>query len=646
MDLSHSPPKRRRLSPPTSIKVTLENTELGQLLPNGASPSKRRSSFMSPTKASLARFYPSLLPRAKSAEPTRPVSRETYASVKQISAGEGGVNGSVVHVASTAPQELESGMNGVEERQALPATPRRSSQSSGGNIALESQEQPPMNPEPRASPPAELTDEGTTVSGTAGGVQNPVAEAADIGSTGVTSVPDSQNPEFPSTPMQRKAHVPASGMGVGEDGEPSLPSTPSQLGLEPPREKPNGLPFSNPSRRPKRKRRSIVKSSPLKPLDVPLEHPNLERESPTISLGPRLYIANTPRPPPQAEEAHLLQLRNRLKDLEKQLQDIEDQVLRQLLVSSWQQDRSKEGTETAKRRKDVAQRSTKIVHLRNEILKIQTAQNINHRQDRREATEHQVVYTKGPSLTQRLADLLPFSVPCRLSEPTSPSPIGVEIDLQALEIDTLQPDGEPFTITTSDELLLSPTEDSILLQRQNVKLSTSHQLLTCSLQVTANVATQQISHLDITALSPWAEPELGLWLRQSRESMELVALGRAFGRYWEVAKQRGKCWISCKRDFKDLVANAPNSNCVLSYLGIQDLIFARSNVQLKVDWRISLSEGGDVESHSTVHPRFPLAWQEGAGIELAKIGDAFTMLVEDRGIAEAIEMMCRVVFPR
>ena len=81
---------------------------------------------------------------------------------------------------------------------------------------------------------------------------------------------------------------------------------------------------------------------------------------------------------------------------------------------------------------------------------------------------------------------------------------------------------------------------------------------------------------------------------------------------------------------------APHDQRPLFYLGMQELVFARSNVQLKVTWRISLSDQGEVESHSSACPRFPAAWHQEATSELAKIGDAFMMLVEDRGISEAI----------
>ena len=610
---------------------------------------------MSPTKASLARFYPSLLPRAKSAEPPRPVSREKHASIRKHTVGEGATNGTRAYVAAAALEGLRSPTNGMEK--GLLVTPRQRSQIPGkGNESID-QSQSMMISEIRASPPEELRFEGMVVSDANGGQQEPVADALDMEITGVTIIPDSQSPQVPSTPTQRAACVPTSGMGIGENGEPSLPSTPSQLGLEPPRERPKGLLFDSPSKRLRRKGRSTAKFSPLKSPVVAPEHSMQRQKSPAASLGPRRYIANTPKPPPRPEEAHLVQLRNRLSDLEKQLRDIEDKLLRQILLSSWQQDRSKEGKDTAKRRKDVVQLSTKIVQLRDEVLQRQAAQSTEQGLAGLEPIDREKAATKAPTLTQRLANFLPFATKAPPSEPSPPSPKNKTVT-QILDVDKLQSTTEPlqsttgpFMITTSDTLLLPSTEDKSLLQRQKVTISTPHQLLTCDLQLTANVATQEISQLDAQALSSWAEPELGSWLRQPHDKMKLAALGRAFGRYWEAAQLRSQCWISCREDFKDLVTDATSESThnPLSYLGTQDLVLARSNVQLKFHWGISIDEEGAVESQSSVHPSFPPSWQQQQGPDdggqLAKIGDAFAMLVEDRGIAEAVEMICRIVFP-
>src|SRR5438874_13595704 len=55
--MSASPPKRRKTSPSTSVTVDASNI--------GGHPSTpKRASFQSPTKASLARSHPSLLPQS------------------------------------------------------------------------------------------------------------------------------------------------------------------------------------------------------------------------------------------------------------------------------------------------------------------------------------------------------------------------------------------------------------------------------------------------------------------------------------------------------------------------------------------------------------------------------------------------------
>ena len=644
MDLS--PSKRRRTSPSTSIAVTAENTYFDQIPQNGASQSKRRMSLMSPTKASLARFYPSLLPRAKSAEPPRPVSREKHASIRKHTVGEGGTNGARAYVASATLEGLISPTNAMENGHGLLVTPRRTSEVPGKINESSDQGQSKMITGIRASPPEEVRYEGMAVSDTKGGQQEPVADALDLKNTGATIIPDSQDPQLPSTPTQRAPYVPTSGMGIGEDGEPSLPSTPSQLGLEPPRERPKGLLLDSPSKRLRRSRRSTAKSSPLKATAVTPEHSLQRQKTPVASLGPRRYIANTPKPPPRPEEAHLVQLRNRLSELEKQLQDIEDKLLRQILLSSWHQDRSREGKDTAKRRKDVDQRSTKIVQLRDEVLQIQAVQSTDQGLAGPEAIDQGEALTNAPTLTQRLANFLPFATKAPPSEPRHPSPKNTAVT-QTLDL-AIQPTTEPFTITTSDTSLLPSTEEESLLQRQKVTLSTPHHSLTCDLQLTANVATQEISQLDIQVLSPWAEPELGSWLRQPHHAkMALATIGSAFGRYWEAAQLRSQCWISCREDSKDLVVDPRSestTNPPLSHLGTQHLVLARRKVRLQFDWVISIDNEGQVHSRSSVSPSFPPAWPDEGG-QLAKVGDAFAMLVEDRGIAEAVGMICKIVFP-
>ena len=632
--MDSSPSKRRRTSPSTSIAVTVENTNLESLPQDGASSTIRQPSFMSPTKASLARFHPSLLPRAKSAEAPRPVSVEIHGSIENDSAPSGRTNGAEVNVAGTASEQFESGINGVAKSLGLQVTPRRKSPSPGEGSARAKRGPSVTSPVPRASPPEEARPKGTKDDGTNGGQQQPVADIAGIGNSGITFIPDSQNSQLPSTPKQREPHVPTSGMGVGEDGEPSLPSTPSQLGLEPLWEKSQGLLFSSPIRRSRRKGRSSAKSSPLKSLDPLPKTSNQKQKSSIADLGPRRYIDNTPTPPLPKEEVLLIELQTRLHNLESQLQDIEVKLLQQILASSWQENGGKEGEYKAQQRKEVVQRSTKIVQLRDEVRQIRTAQSI-------EATP--VAATKALTLTQRLAKFLPFAIVSHSPESRFPPPKTNGVN-HTLDSDTMQIAVTPF-INISNASLLPTTADNDFLQRQDVLLSTPQESLKCDLQITTNINAHQITKLETQALSSWAEPELGSWLRGPREKMEVAVLGRAFGRYWEVAKIRGKCWMSCKQEFTNLVANAPESNSPLLYLGMQDLIFARSNVQLKLTWHISLNDQGEVESHSSACPRFPAAWQQEANSELTKVGDAFMMLVEDRGIPEAIGTICKVVFP-
>lgn len=98
-------------------------------------------------------------------------------------------------------------------------------------------------------------------------------EAADETPDGAQEVIDGQlaqelqgsagKPSARNSRGRDRIEIPAS----ADQGEPELPPTPTQLGLEAPPEPPKGLLYS-PSRRPPRKKAPAVKSSPLKPREL------------------------------------------------------------------------------------------------------------------------------------------------------------------------------------------------------------------------------------------------------------------------------------------------------------------------------------------------------------------------------------------
>ena len=114
--------------------------------------------------------------------------------------------------------------------------------------------------------------------------------------------------------------------GSADQGEPELPPTPTQLGLEAPPEPPRGL-LNSPSRRPPRKKASGVKSSPLKPRDPPHEVlSKTERRTSSRIQGLMKQTRQQPEPEVEQISEEVLE-KQRLRDrLQVHLQRLQEDV--------------------------------------------------------------------------------------------------------------------------------------------------------------------------------------------------------------------------------------------------------------------------------------------------------------------------------
>lgn len=177
------------------------------------------------------------------------------------------------------------------------------------------------------------------------------------------------------------------------------------------------------------------------------------------------------------------------------------------------------------------------------------------------------------------------------------------------------------------------------------------QLLQAKLQVTMNGADLIITVLNIVEISQWAHRELGTWFALLNGNKTLSAVGAAFGHYYLVSKERAECFRDSEQEFRALldnqtVATSIKTQDLTSYLGRQTLTFSREPVALEISWLLSINDEGDVESLISAKASFPASWQQTeGGDQLAKVGEAFDILVKDRGPKEAMSVVCRLIFP-
>ena len=368
------PPKRRKTSPLTHLSITPQDGQTRLESRDGERSSQGRASFMSPTKASLARFNPSLLAPSNASDPGRPQSQ---GSDRERSKIRGGLNGlmsqttqaDIAEPASTAERITGAPFLGTNG-QGLHAAPRRRSRTPGKQSTPSNNTQLLPLSNARESLPAEERGQRNRGHATDPEGQSPLPLPAltRVEVSGTNGAPTAnESTHLPSTPTHSGIPGQRSGMAFSEDGEPSLPSTPIHLGLEAPAERPKGLLFSSPNRRSKRKETTATKSSPLKPKDAGPSHSLKTSDSVSRSLGPRVYISSVPRPPPTEQQAAQLKLRESLQAMEQQLHDIEDELMKQTLFLKWYQKDGKETKEISKLKKDVLTRSAKISRFQDEI---------------------------------------------------------------------------------------------------------------------------------------------------------------------------------------------------------------------------------------------------------------------------------------
>jgi hypothetical protein len=257
-------------------------------------------------------------------------------------------------------------------------------------------------------------------------------------------------------------------------------------------------------------------------------------------------------------------------------------------------------------------------------------------------------HSETRSVTQQLAHFLPFSNqhPPSTHKHTSPrDPDACQHSDSQTSLDRQ----DKFEISTANISLLPSTPDDMLLQRQDLVLSSSDQSLQVKLQVIVNLITDKVEEVQVRDISAWADQELGGWLRAFPSNSDLSAIGTAFGRYLAIAKDRAQCFQASEQEFESLAISRQNlyeHPEFDSYLGQQALTFSHDEVALDIVWLCSVRDDGNTESRVSAKAKFPVTWQlTSGGAELDKVGEAFDQLVRDRGPLEAVRVIGNLIFP-
>ncbi|KAH8732480.1 hypothetical protein GQ44DRAFT_697696 [Phaeosphaeriaceae sp. PMI808] len=503
----------------------------------------RRPSFASPTKASLARNYPNLVPSRSfsTGSPSRPSSRGNVLprgkQVRSFALGES-------EVQETLSQE-------AAQEDAIPAAQN-------------------LIPRSRSAP-----------------FQSSIAELA------TTTTP------------------------------------PPQQSLEDRDDPPRGLLFSSPSKRPPRIKSPIKQPPVLQSSSLPLEDDDSHNVDVQELVGEKQPLD------PEIERRKLEKAR-----LQREISELESQVSRCTEEIIKEQQRS--AVEVL--------RPSDRSNLQDFIAKISGADDN--------------VKDSVPVSTL-LCSFLPFSVITlpqpRTKEEKTPAP-----SHQPIKLADPMPYLEMFTsfnISTQISLPRSKSSSANRAhQKHTIDITGPQKLLTAQTTVTINSQANEIIGMNIVDLSPWAEPELGTFLRKRAHEKDLSNACWAIETYWTIAQKRAQYWNRCETTFAHLLIGQINKDTenrrsqtntgtkmsrkdLNRHLGRDSLVLQDKHVLLKVNWRIAFDWTGEAESDVTIETAFPSAWTEAdAGRALSKVPETFVSLVQSRGAFEATKVVTALLF--
>ncbi|EOA82573.1 hypothetical protein ACJQWK_04959 [Exserohilum turcicum] len=398
---------------------------------------------------------------------------------------------------------------------------------------------------------------------------------------------------------------------------------------------PRGILFSSPSKRPPRAK-NAARHSPLKPKAPAVQSDDVTQ---TVEDGPAEEDAHEgavkqpPDPEIESRKQEKAQLQRELEILESQVSKCVEEI-------------------------DKEQRRGP-----NEALSPQERRNLSNFITEISGTDTE---PEKPTIASLLCSFLPFSAmpisrprPKQKDRPVpSHRPVEVADPLPYLEMFT------SFKFSTQVSL---PRRRGVLSrqaqQEHVIDITGPQKLLTAQFSVTIDALASEIVDSQVLRISPWAEPELGVFVRARAQEKDLGNASWAIDSYWDIARKRAQYWHKCETTFSHLLegrtqkdienAPKPRKNPTKSIsrkdlnrsLGRDTLVLQDKHVLLKLNWRIGFDWTGEAESDVTVEAAFPQVWSEtDTSASLKKVPETFASLLRSKGAFEATRVMVALLF--
>ena len=260
-------------------------------------------------------------------------------------------------------------------------------------------------------------------------------------------------------------------------------------------------------------------------------------------------------------------------------------------------------------------------------------------------------------------------------------PVEVEDPLPYLEMFT------SFKFSSRISLSRSKTTSASrrVHQKHVIDITGPQKLLTAQLSLNLDTEATAVSDLELLRITPWAEPELGSFIRARAKEKDLSNAAWAIDSYWNIAQKRAQYWHNCETAFSHLLSDGTGNDVenrpqpptkptktisrkdLNRHLGRDTLVLQDKHVLLKLNWRISFDWTGEAESEVTVESAFPrvckltpsmplpekgcfaeLTLETGSETDTAaslkKIPETFASLLRTKGAFEATRIMVTLLF--
>jgi hypothetical protein len=196
-------------------------------------------------------------------------------------------------------------------------------------------------------------------------------------------------------------------------------------------------------------------------------------------------------------------------------------------------------------------------------------------------------------------------------------------------------------------------------QNHTIDITGPQKLLTAQLSLTVDAAAHTVAAMTLLNLSPWADAELGAFMRLQARDNALSTACWAIDSFWALARKRAVYWHKCTLTFAHLlpgrtrgaVTTTPKHSLarrdLTRHLGRDVLVLQDAHVVLKISWRIGFDWTGEAASSVAVEHAVPRVWSEADSAGgLAKVPDVFAALLESKGAFEATRVLVALLFGR